>query len=81
MPRRAPLQNLTTPASRSYRMDAHRTYTPVDADKTPWLLLDLAWSLPGDSPTRAILSALADAWEELPLGWRKLITAGVGGLG
>ena len=52
----------------------------VDDDKTPWLLLDLAWTLPGDSPTRAILSALADAWEELPLGWRKLITAGVGRL-
>jgi len=50
----------------------------MDDDRTPWRLLDLAWSLPADSYARAVLVALTDAWDELPDGWRESL-GGVGG--
>ena len=40
-----------------------------DDDETAWLLLELAYNLePG--PLRDTLTAVADAWDELPSTWR-----------
>ena len=48
-----------------------------DDDQTPWMLLELAWSVER-GPFRDTLTALADAFEELPAAWRAWLVCHLG---
>ena len=50
--------------------DVHDEPRPWDDPEEPWMLLDLAWLFPPEQPAHRHLTALADAWEELPADLR-----------